>query len=185
MQSHGMDGDGWSTRTASTQSSEDSLGSKENALTVDPFKVDDDVDEESDGMDVSDHELLSDDFEPWLQDEKQIRNFKQRVRPVNNNDFHWEARMMGPMNSQYADHFFKLIIRFGPNFSLSPPLVLQRIRQLMAEPNVNAPHPSSTQALQLYLDDHDSDTGERDSQMQRYWDGNEFEEDQEKNISIV
>ncbi|KAG8362951.1 hypothetical protein BUALT_BualtUnG0020200 [Buddleja alternifolia] len=147
----------------STQSSEDSLGSKENALTVDPFKVDDDADEESDGLDG---------------------------RLVNNDDFHWEAQMMGPMNSPYADHFFNLIVRFGPNFPLSPPLVnfrtkvfhpnisitggieldillerwnpaltipkvLQRIRQLMAEPNVNAPHPSSTQALQLYLDDHD------------------------------
>ncbi|KAG8388019.1 hypothetical protein BUALT_Bualt02G0081700 [Buddleja alternifolia] len=133
--------------------------------------------------------------------------------PVNNDDFHWEARMMGPMNSPYADHFFKLIIRFGPNFPLSPPMVnfrtkvfhpnisiiggieldilrerwnpaltipkvLQRIRQLMAEPNVNCPHPSSTQALQLYLDNHNryngilgneileilecSDTGKRD-----------------------
>ncbi|KAG8390407.1 hypothetical protein BUALT_Bualt01G0080100 [Buddleja alternifolia] len=30
-----------------------------------------------------------------------------------------------------------------------------------------------------------SDTGKGDSRMQRYWDGNEFEKDQEKNISIV
>ncbi|KAG8379667.1 hypothetical protein BUALT_Bualt07G0112900 [Buddleja alternifolia] len=140
-------------------------------------------------------------------------NFWFTAGPVNDDDFHWEARMMGPMNSPYADHFFKLIIRFGPNFPLSPPMVnfrtkvfhpnisitggieldilrerwnpaltipkvLQRIRQLMAEPNVNSPHPSSTQALQLYLDDHDryngilgneileilecSDTGKRD-----------------------
>ncbi|KAG8367328.1 hypothetical protein BUALT_Bualt16G0060800 [Buddleja alternifolia] len=105
-------------------------------------------------------------------------------------NFHTITLMMGPMNSPYADHFFKLIIRFGPNFPLSPPMVnfrtkvfhpnisitggikldilrerwnpaltipkvLQRIRQLMAEPNVNAPHLSSIEVLQLYLDDHD------------------------------
>ncbi|KAG8376141.1 hypothetical protein BUALT_Bualt09G0032400 [Buddleja alternifolia] len=98
--------------------------------------------------------------------------------PLNNDDFTLEAPMMGPMNRPYADHFFKLIIRFGPNFPLSPPIVLQRIRQLMAEPNVDAPHPSSNEALQLYLDDHDRyngilgneilecrDTGKRDTGM--------------------
>ncbi|KAG8375976.1 hypothetical protein BUALT_Bualt09G0015100 [Buddleja alternifolia] len=178
------------------------------------------------------------DIRRWIEREKRIidETFWFTTGPVNSDDFHWEARVIGPMNSPYADHFFKLIIHFEPNFPLSPPLVnfrtkvfhpnisltsgieldilrerwnpaltipkvLQRIRQLMAEPNVNAPHPSSTQVLQLYLDDHDryngklgneilellecSDTGKRDSRIQRYWDANEFEEDQEKNISIV
>ncbi|KAG8373834.1 hypothetical protein BUALT_Bualt11G0066400 [Buddleja alternifolia] len=141
-----------------------------------------------------------DDIRRRIEREKRIidETFWFTAGPVNNDDFHWEARMMGPMNSPYADHFFKLIIHFGLNFPLSPQLVASN---LMAEPNVNAPHPSSTQALQLYLDDHNryngklgneilellecSDTGKRDSRMQRYWDANEFEEDQEKNISIV
>ncbi|KAG8368602.1 hypothetical protein BUALT_Bualt15G0062500 [Buddleja alternifolia] len=219
MRSHGMDGDGWSTRTASTQSSEDSLGSKENALTVDPFKVDEDS-----SMILNRVYMMRNISKTTSKTRRIIKrrmcgtntstnNWILDARPVNNDDFHWEARMMGPMNSPYADHFFNLIIHFGPNFPLSPPLVNFRtkvfhpnisitggieldilrerwnpaltIPKLMAEPNVNAPHPSSTQALQLYLDDHNSDTGKRDSRMQRYWDANEFEEDQEKNISIV
>ncbi|KAG8375497.1 hypothetical protein BUALT_Bualt10G0106000 [Buddleja alternifolia] len=89
--------------------------------------------------------------------------------PMNNDDFHWEAQMMGSMNSPYAvtssSESFILgltsrgieldILRERWNPTLTIPKVLQRIRQLMAEPNVNAPHPSSTEALQLYLDDHD------------------------------
>ncbi|KAG8366067.1 hypothetical protein BUALT_Bualt17G0037400 [Buddleja alternifolia] len=160
----------WSTRTTSTQSSEDSLGSKENAQIVGPLKVDDDddEDEESDDMDDSDDELLFDDFEAWQ---------------VYDDLFKWEASMLGPINNPYADHFFKLLIRFGPNYLLSAPTVCFRtktfhpnisiaggiqldilrerwqpaltIPQLMAEPNADAPHPESTYAMKVYLEDRD------------------------------
>ncbi|KAG8369386.1 hypothetical protein BUALT_Bualt14G0005800 [Buddleja alternifolia] len=39
--------------------------------------------------------------------------------------------------------------------ALTIPQVLEKIRQLLAQPKVDAPHPRSTEALTMYLEDQD------------------------------
>ncbi|KAG8383774.1 hypothetical protein BUALT_Bualt04G0048700 [Buddleja alternifolia] len=95
--------------------------------------------------------------------------------------------------------------------ALTIPQVLQRILQLMAEPYLDAPHPGSNEALQVYLDDHEryiriakawtvehADVGAGEFQVLTYTGIRDnrilgckdtgmriYEEDQEKHISIV
>ncbi|KAG8371687.1 hypothetical protein BUALT_Bualt13G0114200 [Buddleja alternifolia] len=85
--------------------------------------------------------------------ELQKQSFVDEIAPVLEDIYHWHGTILGPPNSPFSGGKFVLNINFQPEHPFKAPRLLDSIRSMLIESNLDEAHPDVPDTAEMYKND--------------------------------